>query len=288
MPKRRPAAALQILTRSLLQTEVAVETALADLIYCDFEDVRRSKEAVAICRSAGVPVALATPRIIKPGEDGLLQQVAVSVPDAVLIRNLAALGWFRDHHPELPLLGDYSLNVTNELTAALFIQEGVQRLVPGYDLNLQQLRELLARIEPGYFEVVLHQHLPMFHMEHCVFSHVLSNGKDFHDCGRPCDRHQVDLRDHVGESHPLAADVGCRNTVFNAHAQSAAPYLPQLREWGVRHFRVELLRESAEETRSLLETYSRVLTGEASPPTTWSQLRVLNQLGVTRGTLEFA
>jgi len=127
----------------------------------------------------------------------------------------------------------------------------------------------------------------MFHMEHCVFSHTLSNGKDCHDCGRPCDRHRVELRDHLGEAHPLVADVGCRNTVFNARAQSAAPYLSQLTTWGVRLFRVELLRETARETQALLTTYAQVLAGTASGPATWKQLKVLNQLGVTRGTLEF-
>jgi putative protease len=161
------------------------------------------------------------------------------------------------------------------------------RLVPGYDLNLEQLRAMLSQIDPGLFEVVLHQHMPMFHMEHCVFSHLMSNGKDFHDCGRPCDRHRVELRDHVGEVHPLVADVGCRNTVFNAHAQSAAPYVPRLLEWGIRHFRVELLREEARDTAALLTTYARVIAGREKGPRVWHELRVLNQLGVTRGTLEF-
>jgi putative protease len=27
----------------------------------------------------------------------------------------------------------------------------------------------------------------MFHMEHCVFCAFLSTGKDYRDCGRPCD-----------------------------------------------------------------------------------------------------
>jgi U32 family peptidase len=64
--------------------------------------------------------------------------------------------------------------------------------------------------------------MPMFHMEHCVFAAFLSNGKDWRDCGRPCDRHKVDLRDRVGAAFPVIADVGCRNTVFNSVPQSAA------------------------------------------------------------------
>jgi putative protease len=256
-------------------------------VYCDFEEVRLSKEAVARARSAGMPVAVATPRIVKPSEEGLLLQIANCRPDAVLVRNLAALVYFQERFPAIGLIGDYSLNVANELTAGLFAEAGLQSLVPSYDLNLDQLLALLAHCDPAWFEVVVHQHIPMFHMEHCIFSQALSNGKDFHDCGRPCDRHWVGLRDHVGETHPLVADVGCRNTLYRARAQSAAPYVPQLLERGVRRFRVELLRETAAEARALLDSYARVLSGAEPGPRVWQELRVLNQVGITRGTLEF-
>jgi putative protease len=104
--------------------------------------------------------------------------------------------------------------------------------------------------------------------------------------GRPCDRHRVELKDREGPAHPLVADVGCRNTVFNASAQSAAEFVPRMKELGLRHFRVELLRETGDEAIPLLERYARVLQGVEDGSSTWRQLRVLNQLGITRGTLE--
>ncbi|MGQ0634781.1 MAG: DUF3656 domain-containing U32 family peptidase [Planctomycetaceae bacterium] len=292
-PDAPAAARLSVLCRTVEQLEGLVEWSppeggpALELVYCDFEDVRRSKAAVARCRAAGLPVVLATPRIVKPREDGLLLQIARCRPDGVLVRNLAAIGFYRERFPELPLYGDYALNITNELTADLFSRTGLVRLTPGYDLNFSQLETLLARFCAVPFEVVLHQHMPMFHMEHCVFSHVLSNGKDFHDCGRPCDRHQVELRDHVGEAHPLVADVGCRNTVFNARAQSAATFVPRLIEEGVRHFRVELLREDGRGSQTLVTAYSRCLAGLEPPPRIASELRVLTGVGVTCGTLAF-
>ncbi len=272
---------------SVLDWQPEPPLARPHMVYCDFEDVRRSHEAVNCCRAAGMPVGLATPRIVKPGEDGLLAQVAQCQPDAVLVRNLAAFEFFRTRSVPPVLLGDYSLNVTNELTASLFARHDVQRMVPGYDLNLDQLQGLLAQIDPGLFEVVVHQHIPMFHMEHCVFAHTLSQGTNAHTCGRPCDRHRIELKDHVGQAHPLVADVGCRNTLFNAQPQSAAAFLPRLRAWGVQHFRVELLRESPPEVHALLDAYARVIVGRGSGPVLAKELHVLNQLGVTKGTLAF-
>src|SRR5262245_63203590 len=104
-------------------------------------------------------------------------------------------------------------------------------------------------------------YIPMFHMEHCVFAAFFSNGKDWRDCGRPCDRHRVELRDRVGAAFPVAPDAGCRNTVYNAHAQSGAEYVGRMLALGLRHFRVELLREKVEQVAPLLDAYARVLLG---------------------------
>ncbi|MCX5662915.1 MAG: U32 family peptidase [Planctomycetota bacterium] len=256
------------------------------MVYCDFEDVRRYKDAVARARAAGMPVAVATLRIIKPAEEGLLQHIADSGPDAVLVRNLAGLSFFREQMPAMPLIADYSLNIANELTAAAMAQRGVVRMAPSYDLSWTQMRAMFGKFDPAWFEAVVHQHMPMFHMEHCVFAATLSNGKDFHDCGRPCESHKVSLRDRVGQEHPLVADVGCRNTVFNAQAQSAAEYVPRMREMGLRHFRVELLRENAGDTHLVLDRYARVLAGIEDIREVRRSLRVLSQLGVTAGTLD--
>jgi putative protease len=276
---------LHVLVRTLDQLDAAIAFKPAS-IYCDFEDVRRYAQAVPRCNAAKIPIALATMRIVKPGEEGWLKQIEGAAPDAILVRNLASLAFYREHAPRLPLIGDYSLNIANELTAAIFADANLLRMVPSYDLNWRQLAAMLARFDPARFETVIHQHMPMFHMEHCVFAHTLSHGKDYHDCGRPCEKHLVDLRDRVGQPHPLIPDAGCRNTVFNAQAQSAAEFVPRMKQLGLMHFRVELLREKADEVEPLLRRYADLLAGRAQPRATIRSLHVLDQLGVTSGTLD--
>jgi U32 family peptidase len=279
---------LYVLARTMEQLDAVLAYAgplRPAMVYVEFEDVRRYAEAVKKCRATAMPVGLATIRIVKPGEQGFLKQVSDCGPDALLVRSLGAVGYYHQHAPGIPLIGDYALNIANELTATIFAQAGLVRMVPSYDLNWKQLAEMARRFDAGRFECVIHQHMPMFHMEHCVFAHTLSGGRDFHDCGRPCERHRVDLRDRMGEAHPLVPDVGCRNTLFNACAQSAAEYLPEMKLLGLRHFRVELLRENAGETRQVLDRYAGILAGLENPVQALRRLRVLNQLGVTRGTL---
>jgi putative protease len=276
---------LTVLVRNLDQLESALAAKPA-AVYCDFEDPRRYKEAVPIAKAAGVPVGLATIRILKPGEDGFQSQIVRANPDLVLIRNLASLDYYKAALPHATLIGDYSLNVANELTADYFVKEGCERVVPSFDLNWDQFAALLKRFDPSRLEPVVHQHMPMFHMEHCVFAAFLSTGKDHRDCGRPCDVHKIELKDRVGAAFPVHPDAGCRNTVFNSVPQSAAEYLPRMLALGVRTVRVDLLRENPSEVTSLLNNYRAILDGRDDGKATWQNLRALNQLGVTRGTLK--
>ena len=283
---------LHVLVRTLEQCQAAlqwrspVDGAAAASVCCDFEDVRKYKTAVAMARSASARIGLATVRVIKPPEQGLLRQVADCEPDFVLVRNLAGLVFYKREAPGLPIIADYAMNIANEATAALIAGQGVMRMTPSYDLSWKQLSALLRQFPAALFEQVVHQHMPMFHMEHCVFAHTLSSGTDYRTCGRPCEAHRVDLRDRAGAAHPLIPDVGCRNTVFNGAAQSAAEYIGAMRELGLRHFRIELLRQDAAGVGPLLNHYARVIAGAENGRAAWQQLKVLNQLGVTRGTLD--
>jgi putative protease len=122
-------------------------------------------------------------------------------------------------------------------------------------------------------------------MEHCVFCAFLSSGTDFRNCGRPCDRHEVQLRNRVGAAHPVKADAGCRNTVFNALAQTGAEHVARLIAAGARRFRIEFLNETPEQVELTIGRYRQLLRGEISGAELWRELKLFNQLGVTRGPM---
>ena len=269
---------VSILCRDADQAEALLEEK-PDLLYLDFEDLRRFAPTVeAIRQKSKVPIFLATPRIQKAGETGFFRLIENAKPDGVLIRNLGGLDYFRSL--QLPLAGDFSLNVANPLSADLFISEGLRYLTPSYDLDIGQILGLLRTAPPEWFELTLHQHIPMFHMEHCVFAAFLSQGKDHLTCGRPCDRHRIAVRDRVGEAHPIRADVGCRNTVFNARPQSGISHLPDLLATGLRRFRIELLDESPDEAVRLYRAYREALEGRSDARQLAKTLGARDQLGV--------
>ena len=278
---------LAVLCRSLEQVEAALEARVAD-VYCDFEDPRRYKDAVALKSQISdlkSQISLATPRILKPGETGYLKLIERSEPDGLLLRNLASLEHFK-HRDDLKKTGDFSLNVANPITAKLLKETArLDRLTVSYDLNISQVLDLLHGAPADWFELTLHQHMPLFHMEHCVFCTFLSKGTTYKDCGRPCESHVVHLRDRVGQLHRLMADVGCRNTLFNGRAQTGARFFHDLRATGLSRFRVELLDESKANAARTIRAYQSLVAGKSEPADLLRHVTALEKLGVTEGTL---
>ena len=85
--------------------------------------------------------------------------------------------------------------------------------------------------------------------------------------------------------HHVLADSGCRNTIFNAQPQSAAPYLEQLTQAGVRNLRVELTDQPGTIVAPLLARYAALARGEDSAESLmgWLQEHVVDSTGLAPG-----
>ncbi|MFN5923784.1 MAG: DUF3656 domain-containing protein [Pseudanabaena sp.] len=285
-PESTPDIAPQIivLVRNLEQLKAVLTTDIS-IIYCEFEDPTFYRNAVEMTRqSAHKPsIWVAPPRITKPNENYILKQVRSSNADGYLIRNYDHLEFFSEER----IIADFSFNIANPLTANYFKQSfQIERLTASYDLSIHQLESLLKKCPAQWFEITIHQHMPMFHMEHCVFCAFLSKGTDYTNCGRPCDKYDVKLRDRTGAEHVLLADAGCRNTLFNGTAQTGAEFVQRFKEVGVRHFRLEFVNESPSQILETINRYQQLLDGKISGSNLWKELQLKNQLGVTRGSLE--
>jgi putative protease len=283
-PSKSPS--LVVLVRSLEQLRALQEMGdepIASVI-ADLEHPKDLKEAVAIGRGCWPDgIWLAGPRITRPGERWMLEPLLKAKADGYLVRNADQLELLTG---QAPCAGDFTLNVANPLSLLWFLETwGLDRVTASCDLNLSQLLDLVQASPPERIEVVLHQHMPLFHMEHCLFCSFLSEGHDHTDCGRPCEQHTVMLRDRSGVEHPLKADLGCRNTLFNGKPQTGVEALSALRHAGIHRYRLDLLDEGAEATLRRVQLYSETILGRTLSADVWRREQVDHKLGVTRGSL---
>jgi putative protease len=280
-----PPAGLFVLCRNLEQARAAREAG-ADGVWLDILELQGTGAAVRALRADGPGfVGVAPPRIRKPGEEKIDRYLASLEPDGILVRGLGALREASVASDGVLRVGDFSLNATNRLTVDELLGRGLAAFTPSFDLDAAQLLALLRAGVGPFAEVVVHHPMPLFHMEHCVFARELSTGRDHRDCGRPCERHELSLRDRAGVLHPVLADVGCRNTVFHAAAQSAATLVGAFVAAGVCRTRVELVREDAAQVRTIVRAYRELLAGARVASDVVASLRAESTFGVVRGSL---
>ena len=270
----------------LVRTAEQFDAALAikpDSVTLDYLDLFGLRPSVARVKAAGVEVRVASPRVLKTGEARIIDFLA-SLECPILIRDAGALSVLR-HKTAQPLIGDFSLNAANALTAETYLQLGLTRLTPTHDLNAAQIATLAGNVGPERIEAIPYGHLPVFYTEHCVFCRFLSTGTSYRDCGRPCEHHRVALRDGQGRAHPVVADVGCRNTVFGGEAQEASAHMGAWLAAGIGHFRLEFVEESARQVEQVTAAFRAYLSYRISAKQLRDELTRLAPEGTTEGSL---
>lgn len=274
---------LHLLVRTPDQLDAALDfrSASVTLDYLDLYGLRPSVERV---KQAGLAVRVASPRILKPGEEKIADFL-LRLDCPILVRSAGLLHRLAQSTTAPELIGDFSLNAANSIAAAELLARGLSRITPGHDLNGAQVGALARAVGAGAIEAIAYQHLPVFHTEHCVFCRFLSTGTSYVDCGRPCEKHRVAVRDTSGRAHPVLADVGCRNTVFGAEAQEASEHLHEWRAAGIAHYRLEFAHESAREVRRVAESIDAALAGRTGFEDLARELRGIAPQGTTEGSL---
>ena len=273
---------LHLLARTPEQLDAALPLRPAS-ITLDYLELYGLRPAVERVQEAGITARVASPRILKPNEQRIVNFLLKLNCD-IVVRSTGLLNALREtEHPTL--IGDFSLNAANVMTAQTFLALGLTRITPTHDLNAAQVAHLLSGIRADQLEVIAYQHLPVFHTEHCVFCRFLSTGTTYKDCGHPCESHRVELRDVSGRAHPVMADVGCRNTVFGAEAQEASHHLDAWLRAGVRHYRLEFAHETAEQVTRVGRVWADAVGGKISARELGRKLQLASPQGVTEGSL---
>ncbi|MEZ4248911.1 MAG: DUF3656 domain-containing protein [Polyangiales bacterium] len=122
-----------------------------------------AKPSVRFVRAAPTSRSRSRRRCIQPGEEKIDRFLRSLAPSMLYVRGLG-LATPRAQTTSITRLGDFSLNVTNHVTAREVAGRGLVAFTPSFDLDATRLVALLDDELAPRAEVVLHHPMPLFHM----------------------------------------------------------------------------------------------------------------------------
>lgn len=146
--------------------------------------------------------------------------------DGVIVQDLGALRYIREHFPALPIHASTQMALTGSGGARLMKEEGVSRIVPARELSLKEIRKI--KEETGLeMETFIHGAMCYCYSGQCLFSSILGGRSGNRGrCAQPC---RLPYKVNGGkECYPLSMRDMC-----------TIRHLPALLDAGIDSFKIE-------------------------------------------------
>lgn len=201
------------------------------------------KEAISFCHDRGKKVYVAV-NIFAHNDDlkplaAYLKALAPLNPDALLISDPGVLLLAKEAAPEIPVHISTQANNVNWKTVSFWQACGVERVVLGRELSLEEIREIGAKTDIS-LEMFVHGAMCMAYSGRCLLSNYLT-ARDANrgQCSHPC-RWQYALveKERPGEYLPLTED-GRGSYIMNSKDLNLLSYLPDLWDSGIDALKIE-------------------------------------------------
>lgn len=174
--------------------------------------------------------------------------------------------WQKDEAKErkYQLVGGEFLNVTNQLSAALFFRMGLSRVTLSLELSQNRIASLITNYLKRWgmmpnLEQVVYGRTELMISKYCPIAKVSEvNRTHCHQC----DEHLYALRDRLGVDYPLINDGNCQIRVLNSRALCLIDYVPFFQAIGIARIRLDFTTESREETKTVVNMFQKALRRE--------------------------
>lgn len=203
--------------------------------------------------------------------------------DSMLASNIGAMHKFQSLG--LPMIADFSLNIYNHMAASFYQKHfGISRIIPSLELQLHDLTKLLRHPEIP-LEVIVHGSPIVMYLEHDLYANAAEFEPIAEEDNRFVDNRHLVLLTDKGEN-PVYRDAAGRNHLALAKELCFMPFLKELHEAGVNHFRIEGKTYTTEQLRGLVRIYRQAALNLDSCGRLYQDMTPI-YAGYTLGSLQF-
>ncbi|GAB6107086.1 U32 family peptidase [Fusibacter bizertensis] len=165
--------------------------------------------------------------------------------DGLLVTNLGAVRTYAGKGYKL--VGDFSLNIFNQIAAKFYLEQGVEVITPSIELPAKELKALLNSSVPC--EVITHGRLSMMYMSHDLYDAQNVSTDD------------ILVYENEGGKYVIKRDVHGKSHLLMQKHYTLLPVADRLT---VKSIRIEAQNETPDALRSIIRAHQAVMNKEIS------------------------
>ncbi|AQM60841.1 peptidase U32 family protein [Clostridium baratii] len=203
--------------------------------------------------------------------------------DGLLVTNLGAINRFKDLG--LELIGDYSLNIYNSISAEFYKEQGVNLASLSCESSAKNTREALLTSNVP-FEIIAQGSPVVMYMHHDLYENTKVLNPSDKGKRKYNDKGVLILVDDKGNEHPIYRDNTGKNHMLLSKELCYMPILEDLAKLNVEGFRIEGCHYNNETLRFVISKYKEALDNLDKCQEIFNEFNYDN-LGFTLGAMQF-
>ncbi|MBW9149500.1 U32 family peptidase [Clostridium sp. CM028] len=176
--------------------------------------------------------------------------------DGLLVTNLGAIHKYKSLG--LELIGDYSLNIYNQYAASFYEKQGLSVATLSVETPLLDAKQTIAK-SPIPIEIIVHGSPTVMYMDHNLYENTKVLESVICENNSHVDNKVLVLVDEKKHEHPIYQDNYGRNHMMLYKELCYLPFLKELNDIGVTHFRIEACHYDTNNLRKVLSIYREAI-----------------------------
>ncbi|MGG7159748.1 peptidase U32 family protein [Clostridium baratii] len=203
--------------------------------------------------------------------------------DGLLVTNLGAINRFKDLG--LELIGDYSLNIYNSMSAEFYKEQAVNLASLSCESSAKNTKEALLTSNVP-FEIIAQGSPVVMYMHHDLYENTKVLNPSDKGKRKYNDKGVLILVDDKGNEHPIYRDNTGKNHMLLSKELCYMPILEDLAKLNVEGFRIEGCHYNNETLRFVISKYKEALDNLDKCQEIFNDFNYDN-LGFTLGAMQF-
>ncbi|MCF7794840.1 U32 family peptidase C-terminal domain-containing protein [Patescibacteria group bacterium] len=180
-------------------------------------------------------------------------------PDALFVSDPGIIYLIKEIWPEIKISLSTQANCTNWMSAQMYKDMGVKRVILGRELALKEIKEIITKVPDLEIETFVHGALCMAYSGRCFLSkQLIDRDANLGDCAQPC-RWEYEIKPRGHDTNFVLGEDKNGSYIFNSLDLCLIKRIPEMISAKIKAFKIEGRAKSVYYLANVVGVYRRAI-----------------------------